>query len=106
MKAWRRGCRVIEVGAALSSPLVQSVAVDELNDSNIFVFFDQAVTWNGVGSGTFEVNANPITWIGQLDGATLKGTGAGPFSSGDSWDWMSPDSSLSPVPDPGQTGTI
>lgn len=106
MRAWRHRCKVSGLEAAAAAPLITSVTVNELNDSEVFVAFDQPVTWDTVGSGTFAILSNPIIWSAQDDSVTLRGSGAGPFAPGDPWNWDAPDTSLSPVPDPGQTGVI
>jgi hypothetical protein len=81
-------------------------AVVDPENNLLEVTFDQAVTWDGVGAGTFTTAVGGGSWAEQLDAVTLR---LAPdegvvFEIDAAWEWTAADASLSPVPDPGQTG--
>jgi hypothetical protein len=86
---------------------VVSAVVDSFG-TFVFVSFDQPVTWDGSGAGTFDTNVGGGTWDYQPDAQVLRmspncGT---VWVAGATWSWDAPDDSLSPVPDPTQTGIL
>ena len=85
-------------------PRVALADVDEANGW-IDVVFDQAVTWDG-GHGTFVTSTGSGSWGTQVDAVTIRlypDCGV-IFEEGATWSWESPDGSLTPTPDPTQTG--
>lgn len=95
------------VTRALPSAAVPSVVSAVVLDAdNVAVTFDQAVTWNGSGVGTFQVGGNPNSWIAQLSPTSLQSNDGGGalMSPGQAWAWSGSDAALSPVPNPAQTG--
>lgn len=104
MKAWRRRCTATGVEVSGGAPEVISVTIDPGDDTLITVVFDQAVTWDGVGNGTLVTEAQPQFWLTQIDAFTIQAQSLAGLTPGNGWSWSSPDSSLSPVPNPAQTG--
>lgn len=106
-KRWRRTASLHGASAAPppSGPQVVSVVADVL-DGTYTVTFDQTVIWNGTDTGTFEVNGETGGWQSQIDAQTLEfQTASQTAAPALPWDWASEDDSLTPVPDPSQTGT-
>jgi hypothetical protein len=104
-KRWRRTASTSgsSSSAAPTAPLVLFASTGGASD--LEVQFNQAVTWDGVGAGTFTSNGNTGTWVTQIAADRLGwNINSGGVTPGDVWAWSGADSSLTPVPDPSQTG--
>src|SRR5438552_996067 len=88
-----------------ATPMVLSVVVDTFNNT-VDVTFDRPVTWDGSGNGTFDTSVGGGSWTFQLAANVIRlSPNCGTiFTIGADWVWDAPDSSLSPTPDPGQSG--
>ena len=88
-----------------ATPSVVSVVVDTFNNT-ADVTFSQAVTWDGSGNGSFTTGTGGGSWTFQLAPNVIRlSPNCGTiFYVGESWSWDEPDTSLSPTPDPTQTG--
>jgi hypothetical protein len=102
----RRHADAVQAPPPPAAPRVLAVLVDDSNGT-LEVDFDREVTWDGVGHGTFNTSTGGGAWGMQIAPTVLQlvpdcGT---IFTHGATWAWDSPDDSLSPIPDPAQSGT-
>ena len=85
-----------------------SAAVFDEPSGTIDVLFDRVVTWDGSGHGTFQTSTGSGGWGMQVDPVTIRlyPDCGSMFESGATWSWESPDGSLTPTPDPTQSGIV
>src|SRR5438046_1780594 len=86
-------------------PTVLSAVVDTFS-TTVDVTFSQPVTWDGAGNGEFDTSVGGGSWTFQLapNVMRLSPNCGSVFAIGADWSWDAPDTSLSPTPDPAQSG--
>lgn len=93
---------------ATSSPAAPLVILAQTDGTDtIIVQFDQDVTWDNNLGGQFEANGSGGNWISQIgnDVIAWQDGSAATHAPGEPWLWGATDPTLSPAPDPTQTGT-
>jgi hypothetical protein len=83
-------------------------AVLDSSGSFVFVTFDKPVTWDESGMGSFMTSVGGGTWDYQPDANVIRCTAncGTVWVPEVPWSWSEPDTSLSPIPDPTQTGLL
>src|SRR3954464_16042388 len=98
MKAWRRSSTMAGAQQTPTVPVIVSVSAD--GSADVIVLFDSPVTWDNVDPGSLQIEADPMTWVNQIDAVTLlaEAGSLSPKNPGDAWALAGPEPGLSPSP--------